>query len=41
MTICINIVEIHLRHTPTKFEVNLADGFGEEVKNVNEHCKPY
>ena len=41
MTNCSNIVETHLTHTPTKFEVNLANGFGEEVKNVNEHYKPY
>ena len=40
MTICINLVETHPRHTPTKFEVNLADGFGEEVKNVNELANP-
>ena len=30
-----NLVEIHSRCIPTKFEVNLDDGFGEEVENVN------
>ena len=30
-----NLVETYPRHTPTKFEVNLADGLGEEVKNLN------
>ena len=41
MTICTNLVETHPRHIPAKFEVNLANGFREEVKNVTEHCKPY
>ena len=35
MTIWTNLVGIHQRHIPIKFEVNLADHFGEEVKNVN------
>ena len=34
MTICTNLVETNPRHIPTKFEVDLASGFGEEVKNV-------
>ena len=40
MTICMHLVETHQRHIPTKFEVNLADGFREEVKNVNELANP-
>ena len=41
MTIGTNLLETHPRHTPTKFEVNLADHFGEEVENVNYHCNPH
>ena len=45
MTICTNIVEsfleTHQGHIPTKFEVNLAEGFAEELKNVNYHCNPH
>ena len=32
MTTCTNLVETHPRHIPTRFEVNLADGYGEQVK---------
>ena len=35
MSICTNLVETYPRHAPTKFEVNLADVFGEEVKNLS------
>ena len=35
MTIWTNLVETHPRYIATKFEVNLDDGFGEEVKSVN------
>ena len=35
MTIWTNLVETYPRHIPTKFEVDLANGFSEEVKNVN------
>ena len=35
MTIWTNLVETHPRHIPTKFQVNLANGFWEEVENVN------
>ena len=35
VTIWTNLVETHPRHIPTKFEVDLASGFGEEVENVN------
>ena len=34
VTIWTNLVETHPRYIATKFEVNLADGFGEEVENV-------
>ena len=35
MTISTKLVGTLKRHIPTKFEVNLANGFEEEVKNVN------
>ena len=35
VTIWRNFIETHPRYIATKFEVNLANGFGEEVKNVN------
>ena len=40
MTISTKFVETHPRHTTIKFEVNLADVFGEEVKNDNELANP-
>ena len=35
VTICTNLVETHPRHIPTKFEVDLASGFREEVENMD------
>ena len=35
MTIWPNLIETHQMHINTTFEANLANGFKEEVKNVN------
>ena len=35
MTFWTHLVETYPRHIHTKFEMNLADGFWEDVKNVN------
>ena len=34
VTIWTNLVKAHPMHIPTKFEVDVANGFGEEVENV-------
>ena len=33
-----NLVGTYWRQIPTKFEVNLAEGFGDEIENVNYNC---